>query len=135
MLTWPEPSQTLIIPASISLAIFAILTFVVLPIWRRYRNRYSQYLPLDTISDQTASLRHRITSRLTNLTLPSTWSRDRGRVSAAGGGLSDNDMEDGEELNDVDAATLQDLERRVGESRMPDNTRRLSREYVISKPP
>lgn len=37
-------------------------------------------------------------------------------------------MEDGEELNDVDAATLHALERRVGESRLPDNTRRLSRE-------
>ncbi len=124
----PSTRQTLIIPATISLAIFIVVTFVVFPIWRRYRNRYSQYLPLDTISDQTASLRHRITNRLTTLTLPSTWRRDRGRVSA-GGGLSDNDdMEDGEELNDVDAATLHALERRVGESRLPDNARRLSRE-------
>lgn len=89
----------LIVPATISFALFLVVTFAVLPLWRRYRNRYSQYLPLDSLGSA-SSLRDRITSRLAALTLPSTWRRDRGRFAAAAAG--DDDDDDGEELGRVE---------------------------------
>lgn len=105
-----------------------MLTFAVVPVWRRYRNRYSQYLPLDAISNQTSSLRYRITNRLASLTLPSAWSRER-HVAFAGGELPDADLGDGEELEDVDEVMSRVLGRLASSGR-PDNDRRLSREYV-----
>lgn len=59
-----SPSQTLIVPAIVSLLIFLLTTYVLLPFWRRYRARYAQYLPLDSLSNQTSSLRHRIVNRI-----------------------------------------------------------------------
>lgn len=104
-LTKPPANQVLIVPAIISLALFLVVTFAVLPLWRRYRNRYSQYLPLDSLSSSGASLRDRIANRLASLTLPSTWRQDMGRFAAGGGlggGAGDSD---GEELGDVDIGT------------------------------
>ncbi|OAA72453.1 hypothetical protein ISF_01526 [Cordyceps fumosorosea ARSEF 2679] len=100
--------KTLIVPAAISLALFLVVTFAVLPLWRRYRNRYSQYLPLDSLGTASSSLRDRITARLATLTLPSTWRRDRGRFAATsgpGGGLGEDGEGDdgGEELGRVGA--------------------------------
>ncbi|KAM3511077.1 hypothetical protein MY11210_005251 [Beauveria gryllotalpidicola] len=92
--------KVLIVPAAISLALFLIVTFAVLPLWRRYRARYSQYLPLDTLGSASSSLRDRITARLAALTLPSTWRRDRGRFAAATGG-DDEEDDAGEELGRV----------------------------------
>lgn len=91
--------QTLIVPATIAFVVFLLVTFAVLPLWRRYRNRYSQYLPLDSLNS--ASLRDRIMNRLASLTLPSTWRRDRGRFAATGAGEGGGDS-DGEELGHVD---------------------------------
>ncbi|EGR49524.1 uncharacterized protein TRIREDRAFT_106306 [Trichoderma reesei QM6a] len=122
--------KTLVIPAVISLILFLVLTFVVVPVWRRYRSRYSQYLPLDAISEHTTSLRYRITGRLLRIaSLPFTWRRDRQVASgtAGGGGLSDRDLEEGEELEDIDDDIAQVLEA-IARSRRPDHTRRLSRE-------
>ncbi|TFB04002.1 hypothetical protein CCMA1212_003950 [Trichoderma ghanense] len=126
--------KTLVIPAVISLILFLVLTFVVVPVWRRYRSRYSQYLPLDAISEHTTSLRYRITGRLLRIaSLPFTWRRDRQVASGqaggggGGGGLSDRDLEEGEELEDIDDDIAQVLEA-IARSRRPDNTRRLSRE-------
>ncbi|KAJ6781013.1 hypothetical protein PWT90_10104 [Aphanocladium album] len=87
--------KTLIIPATIAFAVFLVVTFAVLPLWRRYRNRYSQYLPLDSLGS--SSLRDRIANRLASLTLPSTWRQDRGRFAATGAADSD-----GEELGHVE---------------------------------
>lgn len=107
------------------MTIFLGLTFGLLPIWRRYRNRYSQYLPIDAISDHTASLRGRLTARFTNLLLPSTWRRNQEIINAA---AEEEELEDGEELSAVDAAAVAAYERRMGESRLPDTNPRLSRE-------
>jgi hypothetical protein len=118
--------QTLFVPAVISLLIFLFLTFVIVPVWRRYRNRYSQYLPVESISNHTSGLRHHIVNRFSRLTLPSTWSRNRGAVDNAG---ADDFLEDGEELNDVDEQTLDAIQRlnsHLGAG--PDSNRRLSRE-------
>ncbi|KAH6611340.1 hypothetical protein Trco_001360 [Trichoderma cornu-damae] len=119
--------KTLFIPAVISLILFLVLTFVIVPVWRRYRSRYSQYLPLDAISEHTTSLRQRITSRLIRVaSLPLAWRRDR-EVASGTGGISDHDLEEGEELEDLDEDIRQVLEA-LARSRRPDNTRRLSRE-------
>ncbi len=52
--------QTLFLPAIVAFLIFVVLTFVVVPVWQHYRNRYSHYLPIDTLSSQTVSLGHRM---------------------------------------------------------------------------
>lgn len=130
-----QPTQTLLVPAVISLIIFLFLTFVLVPVWRRYRNRYSQYLPLDSISDRTSSFRHRILGRFSSLNPLAHFVSGRQQVVFASGGAgtgaeSGADDEDGEELGDVDEATWRAIERHVPSVHTPDSTRRLSREYA-----
>ncbi|KAJ6438296.1 hypothetical protein O9K51_08888 [Purpureocillium lavendulum] len=128
--------KTLLVPAVISLVIFLVLTFVLVPVWRRYRNRYSQYLPLDSISDRTSSLRHRVLGRFSSLNPLAHFLSARQQVvfasggAAGAGGESGADDEDGEELGDVDEATWRAIERHVPSVHTPDSTRRLSREYA-----
>ncbi|KAH7008478.1 hypothetical protein EDB80DRAFT_438009 [Ilyonectria destructans] len=117
--------KTLIVPAVISLILFVLLTYLVIPAWRRYRNRYSQYLPLDSLSSQTSSLRQRITDRLASIPFPTRW-RPQGNLVFVGGDISD-DEDDGEELGDVDDETWRAMENDA-QARQPDNTRRLSRD-------
>ncbi|KAL7945520.1 hypothetical protein V8C42DRAFT_59177 [Trichoderma barbatum] len=118
--------KALVIPAVISLILFLVLTFVVVPVWRRYRSRYSQYLPIDAISEHTTSLRYRITNRLLRIiSLPFRWRQDRDIAMA--GGISDRDLEEGEELEDIDEEIAEVLEA-LARSRRPDTARRLSRE-------
>ncbi|KAK7967857.1 uncharacterized protein PG986_002134 [Apiospora aurea] len=47
-------AKTLVIPAVISLLLFVVMSYVLVPLWRQYRSRYSHYLPLDTISNHTS---------------------------------------------------------------------------------
>ncbi|EPE29871.1 hypothetical protein GLAREA_01031 [Glarea lozoyensis ATCC 20868] len=97
--------KTLIVPAIISLILYLIISYLLVPIWKRYRGRYSNYLPLDTISTQTTSWRQKIQSALIGLLIPSRWqehfNQNRYTVSAEDGG-SDFDENEGEELFDVD---------------------------------
>ena len=98
--------QTLIIPAIISLLLYLIISYVLVPIWRRYRARYSQYLPLESISTQTTTFRQRVQGVFARYLLPSSWRSDFGSnryaVSAADGLVDEFDDEEGEELSDVD---------------------------------
>lgn len=116
--------KTLIVPALISLIFFLLLTFVLFPLWQRYRNRYSQYLPLDTISNRTSSIRARIQGTISRFMLPylrrPTLSD---RIVVAG--RDSFDSEDGEELEDVDDSAT---ERGRNSHETIDNTRRLSRD-------
>lgn len=119
-------AQTLIVPAVISLLLFLVSTFVLLPLWQRYRNRYSQYLPLETISNQTLSLRGRMQGAMVRFMSPSTWRvRAADRVVVAG--RASFDSEDGEELDEVDDIVARAV---VDQARgnNADSTRRLSRE-------
>ncbi|KAI0405187.1 hypothetical protein F4802DRAFT_597317 [Xylaria palmicola] len=122
--------KTLLIPAVISLVLFLLLSYLVLPLWRSYRNRYSQYLPLDAISNQTASLRVRVQNAIARwISSPSRWRlRNRERVAVAD---DESDVgfssEEGEELDDVDedrrhALSLDDRHQHA------DSNRRLSRD-------
>ncbi|CEI68976.1 hypothetical protein FSHL1_011074 [Fusarium sambucinum] len=113
--------KTLIVPAVISLLLFILLTYVLIPLWRRYA-RYSQYLPLDTLSSHTSSLRERITARV------AAWRSNRDVTFASDDGFDDGlDGDDGEELGNVDEATWRQMEADTRAAR-PDNARRLSRD-------
>ncbi|KUI71804.1 hypothetical protein VM1G_06964 [Cytospora mali] len=129
--------QTLIAPAIIALIVFLLATYILLPLWQRYRNsRYGAYLPLETISSGTQTLRHRIQNNIARWLVPSTWrERLQDRLVVAGGSESDNgfNSDEGEELDEVpeDEDVRRRLEREAGRSRSsgrPDFVRRLSRD-------
>ena len=65
----------LFIPALIALALYCLISYVAYPLFRRYRQRYDQYIPLqslsDSVSNRTSSLRERLFSMLTAFVLPS----------------------------------------------------------------
>ncbi|KAJ5545382.1 hypothetical protein N7535_006229 [Penicillium sp. DV-2018c] len=65
--------QTILIPAAIALSIYVLLSCILIPIFRRYHQRYSQYLPLHSISAHTRSLRDRIADQVMHFFLPSRW--------------------------------------------------------------
>ncbi|KAL2138941.1 hypothetical protein VTI28DRAFT_6006 [Corynascus sepedonium] len=118
--------KTLIVPAIISLILFLVTTFVLIPLWQRYRNRYSQYLPLETISNQTLTLRARLHGAVVRFLAPSTW-RARASDGVAVAERSSFDSEDGEELDDVDESIARGaLSQQSGDH--IDSTRRLSRD-------
>ncbi|KAK2865140.1 hypothetical protein FQN49_003874 [Arthroderma sp. PD_2] len=104
--------KTLFIPALISLVIYLALSFVIVPFVRQHRQRYSQYLPLHTISAHTTSLRERAFDALMNLTLPASWRhRSLAQEQEDSDSLFDDDGEDGFELNESRREAL-DQERR-----------------------
>lgn len=121
--------QTLLIPAIISLILYVLISFVIVPVWKRYRARYGQYLPLETISNRTTTLRHRAQAAAVRFILPSSWRADisRGRISAQDGAGSDFDEDDGEELFDVDDNRREALSLDARRGR-EDDGRRLSRD-------
>jgi hypothetical protein len=108
-----------------------VISYLLVPLWKRYRGRYSNYLPLDTISTQTTSFRQRIQSAIARRLLPSSWRSDFGgnryTVSAADGNGSDFDEDDGEELYEVDSNRREALSLDARRGR-DDDGRRLSRD-------
>jgi hypothetical protein len=94
------------LPAIVSLLLYLILSYVVVPLWQRYRGRYSRYIPLDAIGSHTTSLRQRIQDAAARFLLPSSWRTEfrSGHFVGNGAGASDSgfDDEDGEELFEVD---------------------------------
>ncbi|PBP22777.1 hypothetical protein BUE80_DR006338 [Diplocarpon rosae] len=123
--------KTLVLPAIISLILYLLVTYIFVPVWKRYTSRYGQYLPLGTISIQTSSLRHRILDTMVKYLLPSSWraqfGQDRYAVSAQDGSGSDFDEEEGEELYDVDDHRREALSLDARRGRDEDG-RRLSRD-------
>jgi len=122
--------KTLVVPAIIALLVFLLLTYALMPLWQRYRGRYSQYLPLGAISNQTSSLRQRIQGGLARFFVPLAWrQRLRFRPVVGTDGTSDTGYisEDGEELGEVDEDQGQGRPM-GGRDSVPDSTRRLSRD-------
>ncbi|KAG9244791.1 hypothetical protein BJ878DRAFT_479826 [Calycina marina] len=123
--------KTLVVPALISLLLYLLISYLIVPVWKRYRGRYSSYLPLETISTQTTSLRYRIQSALAGLFIPSTWrqeyERSRQTMNARDGMGSDFDEDEGEELFEVDDSRREALSLDARRGR-DDNGRRLSRD-------
>ncbi|WYZ38719.1 hypothetical protein EsH8_III_000633 [Colletotrichum jinshuiense] len=121
--------KTLIVPAVISLILFLVSTYVFLPLWRRWRSRYSQYLPIDSISTSTVSLRQRVQNAIARMMVPSTWRRNaHERLVIATDASEDGYMsEDGEELGEVGEDTRRALSEDARRDRH-DSNRRLSRD-------
>ncbi|KAH8689672.1 hypothetical protein BGW36DRAFT_74597 [Talaromyces proteolyticus] len=120
--------KTLAIPAVISLSLYLLFGYLIIPFFRRYHQRYAQYLPLNSISAHTSTLRERIADSLMHFFLPSTW---RLRLRR-GGGEDNNDAisifdEEGEHMAamDIDAARREALEARRSAS---EAQMRLSRD-------
>jgi len=67
--------KTVLLPATFSLFLYLLITFAILPVYRRYRQRYAQYLPLNAISTRTSSLRERVSDALLHFLLPTAWRR------------------------------------------------------------
>jgi hypothetical protein len=120
----------------ISLLLYLLVSYLVVPIWKRYRGRYSHYIPLDTISTHTSTARQRVHSALVNAAarwlLPSGWRTEfaREQAASAGGQTGDFDEDEGEELY-----TVEDVENNRREAlsldvhrRGDDIGRRLSRD-------
>jgi hypothetical protein len=119
-----------VIPALISLFLYILLSYAVIPLYRQHRQRYAQYLPLETISQHTSSLRSRISDHVVRFLLPSSWLTGRpasGRYGAGEGDGSLFDDEEGEGLVgfDIDAQRRERLERSNG---IGISDRRLSRD-------
>lgn len=130
-------SQTLVVPAIIALLVFLLVTYVLLPLWQRYRSsRYGAYLPLETISSGTLSLRYRVQNAIARWIVPSTWReriQDRLVVAVSPGSDNGYNSDEGEELDEVPEdedmrARLESEARRSRSSGRPDLERRLSRE-------
>ncbi|KAJ9231407.1 hypothetical protein DTO027B5_6276 [Paecilomyces variotii] len=117
--------KTLVVPALISLALYLLLSFLIIPFFRRYHQRYSQYLPLQTISVHTSSLRDRLADALMHLFLPSTWRREARLIEGQNDSGSIFD-EEGENMVGFDPSRREALERR--RSTTSDDQPRLSRD-------
>ncbi|KXJ93273.1 hypothetical protein Micbo1qcDRAFT_54453 [Microdochium bolleyi] len=83
--------KALVVPAVIALILFIVTSYVLLPLWRHYQLRYSQYIPVHTISDRTSSARTRMQAFMGRWLVPSNWRRTR----VERGGNGDDDDEDG----------------------------------------
>ncbi|KAK2766633.1 hypothetical protein FQN54_005944 [Arachnomyces sp. PD_36] len=122
--------KTILVPAIISLALYILISYVILPLIRRSRQRYSQYLPLHAISSHTSSLRERASDALMNFLLPSSWRQRAQFVDGHGDddGRSVFDEEEGEGMVgfDMDPARREALERTRGGA--AESEGRLSRE-------
>ncbi|KAI1135108.1 hypothetical protein F5Y05DRAFT_182403 [Hypoxylon sp. FL0543] len=122
--------KTLIIPAVISLILFLVSTYVLVPLWRHYRTRYSQYLPLDTISTHTSSIRGRVQTTIARWLLPSRWRLNLRERLVVGDDASDLGFssEEGEELDEVDDDRRHALSLDTHSPEHVDSMRRLSRD-------
>ncbi|KAJ5779001.1 hypothetical protein N7457_006721 [Penicillium paradoxum] len=118
-------AQTIIIPAAIALSLYVLISCVIIPFFRRYHQRYSQYLPLHSISAHTQSLRDRIADKLMHFFLPSRW---RWGARTADHDTISIDEEEGETLvgMDMDAVRRGALEGR--RDPLADAESRLSRD-------
>ncbi|KAI4864641.1 hypothetical protein F4820DRAFT_422966 [Hypoxylon rubiginosum] len=123
--------KTLIVPAVISLILFLLSSYVLVPLWRFYHARYSHYLPLDTISNHTSSMRVRIQDAIARWLIPSRWRIGGGdRVVVGADDASDLGFssEEGEELDEVDDDRRHALSLDTHHVDGTDSMRRLSRD-------
>ncbi|CBF70914.1 hypothetical protein AN6524.2 [Aspergillus nidulans FGSC A4] len=119
-------AKTLFIPAVISLALYVLISFIIVPFFRRYHQRYSQYLPLETITAHTSSLWERIADAIMRRFLPSSW-RQQAHISDPNDNISILD-EEGEIMvgMNMDSAQREALERQ--RNTVAEDEGRLSRE-------
>ncbi|KAJ5394158.1 uncharacterized protein N7487_011799, partial [Penicillium crustosum] len=119
-------AKTILIPAAIALSIYILASCVIIPFFRRYHQRYSQYLPLHSISAHTLSLRDRIADKVMHFFLPSRW---RWGAHIADHDTESIDDEEGEALvgMDMDSVRRGTLEQQRRDN-LADTESRLSRD-------
>ncbi|KAK1835813.1 hypothetical protein QBC39DRAFT_128298 [Podospora conica] len=118
--------KTLIIPAIISLTLYLLSHFLLIPLWRHYHLRYSTYLPLDTVRTQTSSIRAKVSDWIVRLLAKPMFSRSGATVVVvADQDTRASDSEDGEELGRVNESTRRAHGQNSGSV---DSSRRLSRD-------
>ncbi|KAL2432516.1 hypothetical protein ABEF95_012182 [Exophiala dermatitidis] len=155
-----DDSKTILLPLFISAGLYLILFHALIPLYRRHRARYSQYLPLQSPNSvslfpeslRPSSIRDSISNLLYRLFLPSTWAfssfRNRGGSSAATGRVRhvNNavdaelfDVESGEAMVGFDSDVQDRSRRRDGMERqladMDAATRTVSRSSLPQHPP
>ncbi|EXJ79771.1 hypothetical protein A1O3_08054 [Capronia epimyces CBS 606.96] len=149
-------ARTILLPMFISAVLYLVIFHALLPLYRRHRARYSQYLPLQSSSLlsshlpealQPSSLRDRLSTLFLRLFLPSTWAfrdRFRRRESVVNADAELFDEESGEAMVGFDVqersrrrdgmerqlANMNAATRTVSRSADPgsDSNRRLSRD-------
>ncbi|KAJ5173927.1 uncharacterized protein N7500_001858 [Penicillium coprophilum] len=119
-------TKTILTPAAIALSIYILASCVIIPFFRRYHQRYSQYLPLHSISARTLSLRDRIADKVMHLFLPSRW---RWGARVADHDTIGIDDEEGETLvgMDMDSVRRGALDQRRNDA-ITETESRLSRD-------
>ncbi|KAK5109211.1 hypothetical protein LTR62_007193 [Meristemomyces frigidus] len=77
-MTFIDVVKALFAPALIAAALYGTLVYIILPLHRRHRERYSQYLPLNTLSTSTTTFRQRLWDGVVRLLLPRSlrWRRE-----------------------------------------------------------
>ncbi|KAK5132494.1 hypothetical protein LTR08_009040 [Meristemomyces frigidus] len=121
--------KALLLPAVIAAVIYLLLAYLLIPLYRQHRERYTQYLPLDTITSHTSSLRSRVGDAITNMILPASmrWRRE----VVVDGGLGEDlafGEEEGESMIGFDVGQLpRGRDERGGRVEI-DTQRRLSRD-------
>jgi hypothetical protein len=80
------------------LSLYAALSYAIIPLYRQHRQRYAQYLPLETISLHTSSIRSRVSQAIVGFLLPSRWLSRRPPADGLDGDGSLFDEEEGEGL-------------------------------------
>ncbi|KAM0324134.1 hypothetical protein ACHAQA_008326 [Verticillium albo-atrum] len=122
--------KVLIVPAVISLILFLSLTYILVPLWRKTRERYGQYVPVHAIQSHTLSFGQRVRSGVSGIMERSIWRRNASQGVAIGDDDHSDDgfaSDDGEELGQVNPNTRQAIAEDARRTR-PENTRRLSRD-------
>lgn len=125
--------KTVFVPALISLFIYLLFTFVIIPVYRRHHQRYAQYLPLTSLSERTSSIRSTSYDYIYSILQRSPWLRSRlpwgvqydNPASDEDDGLFDEEEGEGLVGFDVDAPRREALARNHA---VPDTQRRLSRD-------
>ena len=123
--------QTIFLPALISLVLYLSVTYAILPVIRRHRQRYAQYLPLANLTERTSSLRERISEAFVDFILPASWRPPRQPVSRYHDSEeNDEDLFEDEEGENMVGFDVNRSDRAIVERGTygPDTERRLSRE-------
>jgi hypothetical protein len=137
--------QTIVLPLLLAATIYALLTFLLLPLYRRHHQRYAQYVPLNTITSTTTTAASRVTSffrdrLLPRIFLPSNWAFNNRRQTEHAGDDDDGNSlfgsEEGEGMVGFDVGNERRNRAQGGGGRqedgrpnvLADSDRRLSRE-------
>jgi len=139
-----DVAKVLLLPATIALAIYLLITYVILPFYRNHYQRYAEYLPLETISSTSTTIWDRIRNAFSRVALPGHMRWRRGRngswdelaASRRGSGSGSEGEgayfgeEEGESMVGFDVERVDRSVRGgvIGGNRGVDSQRRLSRD-------